>query len=431
MTVAQMHSPHAIANPRGTRRSMHIFAKSAFVGAFALFGGMGEAFAEYRIQSGDILEFSVASLPNLKQRVAVDINGEVNFPLLQDLSAAGLPLPELRTKVRELISAKPFRQRDSEGHETLLTIDPDEITISIVEYRPIYISGDVARPGEQPFRPGITVRQAIALGGGADQTDTKGGVALQSIDNRDEYRTLSADQLLNRAVIDRLSAELGERTSIPDEPVASAPLDQTTQRAFIDRETKLLTTSVTDYQKQKQFIKQSVSQADHFLTVLGAQQQNEKQSADLDAQDFQRMTELYGKGEVAVTRVADSRRALLLSATRQLQTSVQVEEGQIRKDGLGRSLDALDSDRNVKLLHELQDAQLKSVELQSKLRALSEKIAFNGRLSQVANKDDSREIRIFRKGQNDVVANDDSELQPGDVVQVTIRDNLFASVPSN
>ena len=36
------------------------------------------------------------------------------------------------------------------------------------EQRPVYLNGDVSRPGEQRYRLGLTVRQTIALAGGYD-----------------------------------------------------------------------------------------------------------------------------------------------------------------------------------------------------------------------------------------------------------------------
>ena len=32
-----------------------------------------------------------------------------------------------------------------------------------MEYRPVFITGDVTRAGEQPFRPRMTVRQALGV----------------------------------------------------------------------------------------------------------------------------------------------------------------------------------------------------------------------------------------------------------------------------
>ena len=42
------------------------------------------------------------------------------------------------------------------------------VVATVVEYRPIYVNGDVSKPGEHPFRPQMTVRQAVALSGGYD-----------------------------------------------------------------------------------------------------------------------------------------------------------------------------------------------------------------------------------------------------------------------
>ncbi len=37
----------------------------------------------------------------------------------------------------------------------------------IIEYRPVYVTGDVAKPGEQRYTPGLSVRQAVSLAGGS------------------------------------------------------------------------------------------------------------------------------------------------------------------------------------------------------------------------------------------------------------------------
>jgi len=31
----------------------------------------------------------------------------------------------------------------------------DEVTLSVAEYRPVYVNGDVAKPGQQTFRAGL------------------------------------------------------------------------------------------------------------------------------------------------------------------------------------------------------------------------------------------------------------------------------------
>ena len=383
--------------------------------------GQPAAAATYEIEVGDVLEFSVASLPNLKQRVAVDINGDVNLPLLQDLHAAGLPLGELRTKVREFISAKPIRERGSDGRELLLTIDPDEIAISIVEYRPIYITGDVGKPGEQPFRPGITVRQAVALGGGSDSGQMSASTkALQVADLRSEYHTAWVDLVAKRALAARVSAELDNSPTFAEDAAANAPIDPSVQHVIAAREADELASRVKDYANEKDFIARSVSEADKFQSVLTDQQSNEKQGADLDAQDFDRVNALFAKGAVPITRVIDARRSMLLSSTRQLQTTVQVAENQIRKDALVRSMDKLTDQRRAALVQELQAASIATLELEGRLTSVSQKLAILGK-SNGADREISPDITVFRQGKAVVGVDDDTALRPGDVVQVRMR----------
>ncbi|MFP3700966.1 polysaccharide export protein UppC, partial [Burkholderia sp. SIMBA_013] len=52
--------------------------------------------------------------------------------------------------------------------------DPD-VTIEIDRYRPVFVMGEVGRPGQYSYVPGMTVQNAIAIAGGftprANQAD--------------------------------------------------------------------------------------------------------------------------------------------------------------------------------------------------------------------------------------------------------------------
>ena len=50
--------------------------------------------------------------------------------------------------------------------------DPD-VTVSIKEYRPFYLHGEVENPGGFPYQPKLTVQKAIALGGGFTERASK------------------------------------------------------------------------------------------------------------------------------------------------------------------------------------------------------------------------------------------------------------------
>src|SRR5437899_13070861 len=58
-----------------------------------------QAKAEYQVNVGDVLEVAVAGVPELRQRAAVQIDGNISLPLAGTLSVAGLPLPQIRANI--------------------------------------------------------------------------------------------------------------------------------------------------------------------------------------------------------------------------------------------------------------------------------------------------------------------------------------------
>jgi polysaccharide export outer membrane protein len=136
--------------------------------------------------------------------------------------------------------------------------------------------------------------------------------------------------------------------------------------------------------------------------------------------------ELLSKGTLISPRVTDARRAVLLSSSRKLQTAVQLMQLKKQQDEVQRKLEQLDDRRRIELLGELQDSGVKLGELRAKLQGVEEKIQYTGVLrSQLAQRESSGpEIAIIRKTEKGLLrlaANEETELQPGDVVEVAVH----------
>src|SRR3979490_3298338 len=113
--------------PRGASHPGRTRAARTFLLAIVLLCSMTPAKAEYRLHVGDTIEISVARIPELKQRVPVQLDGTISFPLLGTLSVAGLSPAEVQAMLAV------FRQRMSDGREDSLAIEPDEVAATIVE----------------------------------------------------------------------------------------------------------------------------------------------------------------------------------------------------------------------------------------------------------------------------------------------------------
>src|SRR5262249_50584163 len=165
--------------------------------------------AESRLDVGDILEISVAGVPDLQRRVAVQLDGSISYPLLGTFVVTGLTPSEVRAKIQATLPTKVFRQRAPDGRENVVIIEPDQVTASVAEYRPIYVNGDVSRPGAQDYRPLMTVRQAVALSGGYEIMRFRmNNPFLESADLRSEYESLWTEFAKEQAHIWRMKTEL-------------------------------------------------------------------------------------------------------------------------------------------------------------------------------------------------------------------------------
>lgn len=113
---------------------------------------VADATSDYVLGIGDALRITVYGQDGLTGEYKVDARGAVSFPLINDVHAAGYTTTELE----QTIAAK---------------LDPDyivdpRVNVEVLNYRAIYVLGEVQSPGRYEFSPNMTVMQAIASAGG-------------------------------------------------------------------------------------------------------------------------------------------------------------------------------------------------------------------------------------------------------------------------
>jgi polysaccharide export outer membrane protein len=426
--VSQCRSPVYADSPDHTGKSGGT-APGRIALALVLFGGLAAtvpARAEYRVSPGDVVEIFVARAPELQRRVAVKLDGSISFPLLGTMSVVGMSPSQMQARIQSTLATKVFRQRTSDGREIEIQIDSDEVTATIVEYRPIYVNGDVSKPGEYAYRPFMTVRQAVALSGGYDLLrGRQNNPFFESADLKGDYEALWTELIKEQAHVWRIKSELGDRDIADPKVAANVPVSRATIAQIAKVEADHLKMRQADYERQKNFLQRSIKQGDDQLNVLLEQQQKEEQGVRADAEDLQKVLELYGKGALPSPRVTDARRAVLLSATRKLQTTSQFMQIKRQQDDLVRQMERLEDQRQIELLRELQEANGKISTLQAKLQSVAEKLQMSSaRLRIISSHDVQVEMSVIRKtdtGRERLAVDEEYELQPGDVVEIGLR----------
>jgi polysaccharide export outer membrane protein len=106
----------------------------------------------YRLDSGDRLRVSVFEQAGLTNTYTVDQAGYISFPLIGQVAARGQTMVALEGAIAAKLKQGYLR-------------DPD-VTIEMDRYRPVFVMGEVGRPGQYSYVPGMTAQNAIAIAGG-------------------------------------------------------------------------------------------------------------------------------------------------------------------------------------------------------------------------------------------------------------------------
>lgn len=403
-----------------------LLTASVMIGALAFTSKLALC-AEYRIEVGDTIEFNAAAMPQLKTRSMVSLDGTITLPLIGQIKAAELTSEELLQAVRQKISSKVFRRKADDGRDVPTMLSPDEVSVSIAEYRPIYVNGDVSQPGERTYRPGMTVRQAIALAGGYDVMRFRTqNPLLDEADFRADYNSQWTNYVQQQATILRLKAELENKPQYDHKAMDKTPIPDSVAGQISNIADKQLTASNALYQKQKAYLETALKTAADRVTVLLQQEKKEKEGADFDVAEVTRVQQLYDQKTVPITRLLDAKRSILLSATRYLQTVAQRGQSESDRDELQSKLDKLDDERRAGALAELQTAEVRLATIRSRLQALGDKLLYTGliRSQLVRGTGAEPSIIIYRQNGADrstIKADQSAELQPGDVIDVALQ----------
>jgi polysaccharide export outer membrane protein len=111
---------------------------------------------DYKIGPQDILRVDVWKEPDISRTIPVRPDGKVSLPLLNDVQAAGLTAMELAGSIRE-------------GLTKYITNPQVTVTVTEINSRRVYVTGEVMKPGAQPLLPSMTVLQALTSAGGFTQ----------------------------------------------------------------------------------------------------------------------------------------------------------------------------------------------------------------------------------------------------------------------
>ena len=106
----------------------------------------------YALDTGDKLRIVVFGQDALSNNYIVDAEGRIAFPLIGTVNARGATTTQLAAAIRGQLSQGYVRDAS--------------VAVEVETYRPFFVLGEVAYPGQYPYVPNMTVENAIAIAGG-------------------------------------------------------------------------------------------------------------------------------------------------------------------------------------------------------------------------------------------------------------------------
>jgi polysaccharide export outer membrane protein len=106
----------------------------------------------YALGPNDQLRVQVYNEPTISGDYTVDGAGFLAIPVAGRVRAVGLTTAQLERQIAAKLNGGILKDA--------------RVTVQISGYAPFYIRGEVKKPGEFPYRPGLTLGDAVALAGG-------------------------------------------------------------------------------------------------------------------------------------------------------------------------------------------------------------------------------------------------------------------------
>jgi polysaccharide export outer membrane protein len=129
----------------------------------------------YRMAADDQITITVFGEPDLSlEKVRIATNGTISMPLIGQIKVSGQTATEVEKKITSLLA---------DGY-----LKKPGVTVSIVEYRLFYITGEVKKPGGYGYRDGLTVHKAVSLAGGFSERANQNNITIMHEDSTKEMK---------------------------------------------------------------------------------------------------------------------------------------------------------------------------------------------------------------------------------------------------
>lgn len=298
-------------------------------------------------QSSNNLSFDMSAVARIQVRVlghsalsgeySVDGNMVLSLPGVGRIDIAGMSPAMVEEELARRISL--FARRDL------------KVSIEILRYRPYYITGVIAQPGEAEWKPGLNIIKAIALARGTIRAPSAADDPVASLSVQQQKTRLQ----FSLALLARLKAELDGSVEVQNQGdmrqvIASMPTAvQPRLREFMVRQSAVLGEQHELALGQVMALERDRKAAEQDLEAAIEQEKTAKAQLDITTSLTNNVKHLKKKRLVSNSRYLEQRSALMASQSRFASMQALTARARARVVSVTRQIETLKRQRRAAL----------------------------------------------------------------------------------
>ena len=319
----------------------------------------------YELGAQDRIRINVIEWLNGSGELRSPVNGEytvgptgfLSIPLIGDIRATGVQANALASEISQRIQTK------------LALSERPLASVEIVQFRPFFIMGDVERPNEYAFRPGLTVLRAVSIAGGyfrppGRSQDVAGREFSQATSER---RTAMARIVELQARRARLDAELKDAEKFEYPPELAARAGEAEIASLMELEATVFEARKRAFRAAFDGQLRLVNLYDQETLAMAAQGESLKRHEEATRRQGENLRSLQSKGLATMGREYDIDRMLAEVLVRQQELgarSIKLQQDRVRAEDAVQQAEAR---RKQEIATELQGLQATLDDLDQRL----------------------------------------------------------------
>jgi protein involved in polysaccharide export with SLBB domain len=394
------------------------------VAAFLLWAMAAAAFAatatpeSYTINIGDELEMDILDDSDPPQRFLVGSNGQVQLPLIGGITVENITLGRARDLIRNT-----YVERE-------IFVAPT-VELSVANFRPIFVLGDVRNPGNYDFQPFLTAEQAVGLAGGpAISTNNEEARVLERRNLQGTLSSLDSDLARLATQYARVQAQIDNRAEVrwADVPEEVRPdINRELFDALKPKEEEIIALEGRNRATRRQLLQDAAEEASKRIALIEQREQVQTQALERIRGELDRNRVLVNRGLKTHSAVTEYDQAVSRQEAALLELREQRSAALVKLNEVQSELSQLDTEWHKQLLSQSQSLWSEINKLKSQRASAEDRMLLLEQwMTATAGTDTDLlvEYQVRRRGRGglqQIRLNPLDDLVPGDLLVVTVK----------